>query len=213
MKIEDIDSLSSFQSEFQITFNVWSWSEFSPVTQFADIYLQDVRKFSSPARTDASRWLGMESLIWMGCLCSQQISLAASRMRLTRSSHSVPFVAQTFPLKDRWIQIRGTIRPGDRTRTANGVLREDGWWTSYIHQMRIYCIFASCYIRLTLNICSFVNQCNTLTSYFLIIVDMFRPHTAIFRCHSILSRSWCSVMPIFAYVMLPAMCFSWCCAY
>jgi hypothetical protein len=42
---------------------------------------------------------------------------------------------------------------------------------------------------------------------------MFRPHTAIFRCYSILSRSWCSVMPIFAYVMLPAMCFSWWCAY
>jgi hypothetical protein len=30
---------------------------------------------------------------------------------------------------------------------------------------------------------------------------------------STFSRSWCSVMPIFAYVMLPAMCFSWCCAY
>jgi hypothetical protein len=26
---------------------------------------------------------------------------------------------------------------------------------------------------------------------------MFRPHMAIFRCYSILSRSWCSVMPIF----------------
>jgi hypothetical protein len=42
---------------------------------------------------------------------------------------------------------------------------------------------------------------------------MFQPHTAIFRCYSILSRSWCSVMPIFAYVMLPAMCFSWWCSY
>jgi hypothetical protein len=58
-----------------------------------------------------------------------------------------------------------------------------------------------------LNICYFVHQCNTFTSYFLLIVDMFRPHTAIFRCYSILSRS-CSVMPIFAYVMLPAMWFS-----
>jgi hypothetical protein len=28
----------------------------------------------------------------------------------------------------------------------------------------IYCILASCYIRLTLNICSFVRQCNTFTS-------------------------------------------------
>jgi hypothetical protein len=64
---------------------------------------------------------------------------------------------------------------------------------------------------LSLNICYFVHQCNTFTSYFLLIVDMFRPHTAIFRCYSILSRSWCSVMPIFAYVMLPAMWFSWCC--
>jgi hypothetical protein len=45
-------------------------------------------------------------------------------------------------------------------------------------------------------------------------VDMFRPHTAILSCYRILSsRSCCSVMPIFAYVMLPAMCFSWCCAY
>jgi hypothetical protein len=64
-----------------------------------------------------------------------------------------------------------------------------------------------------LNICSFVHQCNTFTFYFLLIVDMFRPHTAIFRCYSIVPRSCCSVMPIFAYVMLPAMCFSWCCAY
>jgi hypothetical protein len=29
---------------------------------------------------------------------------------------------------------------------------------------KIYCILASCYIRLTLNICSFVRQCNTFTS-------------------------------------------------
>jgi hypothetical protein len=29
----------------------------------------------------------------------------------------------------------------------------------------VYCILASCYIRLTLNICSFVRQCNTFTSY------------------------------------------------
>jgi hypothetical protein len=65
----------------------------------------------------------------------------------------------------------------------------------------------------TLNICSFVHQCNTFTFYFLLIVDMFRSHTAIFRCYSILSRSWCSVMRISAYVMLPAMCFSWWCAY
>jgi hypothetical protein len=42
---------------------------------------------------------------------------------------------------------------------------------------------------------------------------MFRPHTAIFRCYSILSRSWGSVMPIFAYVMLLSMCFYGCCAY
>jgi hypothetical protein len=33
-----------------------------------------------------------------------------------------------------------------------------------------------------LNICSFVHQCNTFTSYLLLIVDMLRPHTAIFRC-------------------------------
>jgi hypothetical protein len=47
-----------------------------------------------------------------------------------------------------------------------------------------------------LNICSFVHQYNTFTSYILLIVDMFRPYTAISRCYSILSGSWCSVMPI-----------------
>jgi hypothetical protein len=68
-------------------------------------------------------------------------------------------------------------------------------------------------IIFALNICSFVHQCNAFTFYFLLIVYIFRPHTAIFKCYSILCRSWCSVMPIFAYVMLPDMCFSWCCAY
>jgi hypothetical protein len=33
-----------------------------------------------------------------------------------------------------------------------------------INFIQIYCILASCYIRLTLNICSFVRQCNTFTS-------------------------------------------------
>jgi hypothetical protein len=41
----------------------------------------------------------------------------------------------------------------------------------------------------TLNICSFVHQCNTFTFYFLLLVDTFRPHTAIFKCYSVLSRS------------------------
>jgi hypothetical protein len=38
---------------------------------------------------------------------------------------------------------------------------------NYIMKLKrgsIYCILASCYIRLTLNICSFVRQCNTFTS-------------------------------------------------
>jgi hypothetical protein len=84
--------------------------------------------------------------------------------------------------------------------------------TSILHvALTSYSHFASYVSRsilwpLGVNICSFVHQCNTFTSYFLLIVDMFRPHTAIFRCYSILSISWCSVMPIFAYVMLPAMC-------
>jgi hypothetical protein len=47
-----------------------------------------------------------------------------------------------------------------------------------------------------MNVCSFVHQCNTFTFYFLLFVDMFRPHTAIFRYYNILSRNWCSVMPI-----------------
>jgi hypothetical protein len=50
----------------------------------------------------------------------------------------------------------------------------------------------------SMNICSFVHQCNTFTFYFLLFVDMFRPHTAIFKGYSILPRNWCSVMPIFA---------------
>jgi hypothetical protein len=33
----------------------------------------------------------------------------------------------------------------------------------------------------------------TFTFYYLLFVDMFRPHTAIFRCYSILSRSWCYI--------------------
>jgi hypothetical protein len=37
----------------------------------------------------------------------------------------------------------------------------------------------------------------TFTFYFLLFVDMFRPHTAIFKCYNILSRSWCSVMQFF----------------
>jgi hypothetical protein len=61
----------------------------------------------------------------------------------------------------------------------------------HFERKKVYCILASCYIRLTLDICSFVHQCNTFTSYILLI-DMFRPHTAIFRCYSILSRSWCT---------------------
>jgi hypothetical protein len=42
----------------------------------------------------------------------------------------------------------------------------------------------------------------TFTFYLLLFVDMFRPHTAIFRCDSILSRSWCSAMPIFCLCLL-----------
>jgi hypothetical protein len=34
----------------------------------------------------------------------------------------------------------------------------------YSAVLHVYCILASCYIRLTLNICSFVRQCNTFTS-------------------------------------------------
>jgi hypothetical protein len=49
-----------------------------------------------------------------------------------------------------------------------------GAWTTMRHPARnnfpyiVYCILASCYIPLTLNICSFVRQCNTFTSYILL---------------------------------------------
>jgi hypothetical protein len=33
-------------------------------------------------------------------------------------------------------------------------------WTAVIKKLAVYCILASCYIRFTLNICSFVHQCN-----------------------------------------------------
>jgi hypothetical protein len=65
-------------------------------------------------------------------------------------------------------------------------------WLPNVRKINVvfrYCILASCYIRFTLNICSFIHQCNTFTFYFLLIVDMFRPHTAIFKCYSILSKS------------------------
>jgi hypothetical protein len=52
-----------------------------------------------------------------------------------------------------------------------------------------YSILHLIFVLLSINV--------TFTFYFLLIVDMFRPQTSIFRCYSILSRSWCSVMPIF----------------
>jgi hypothetical protein len=66
------------------------------------------------------------------------------------------------------------------------------WWRFGVHnfaklQRRIYCILASCYIRFKLNICSIVHQYN-IHFYFLLFVDMFRPHTAIFKC----SCWWCA---------------------
>jgi hypothetical protein len=57
----------------------------------------------------------------------------------------------------------------------------------------------------------------TFTFYYLLFFDMFRPHTAIFKYYSILSRSWCSVMPIFclcqgaSHVLAMRSC--WWCAY
>jgi uncharacterized membrane protein len=40
----------------------------------------------------------------------------------------------------------------------------EGFKASFTMVFQIYCILASCYIRLTQNICSFVRQCNTFTS-------------------------------------------------
>jgi hypothetical protein len=45
----------------------------------------------------------------------------------------------------------------------------------------IYCILASCYIRLTLNICYFVRQCNTLIIlYFSILLHSFNTEYLLF---------------------------------
>jgi hypothetical protein len=67
-------------------------------------------------------------------------------------------------------------------------------WSPF--NIRIRGLLENCIKIELLHICSFVHQCNTFTSYFLLIVDMFRPHTAIFKCYSILSGRWCSVMPM-----------------
>jgi hypothetical protein len=54
------------------------------------------------------------------------------------------------------------------------------WYSTFLHLI---------FVPLSINV--------TFTYYYLLFVEMFRPHTAIFMCYSILSRSWCSVMPIF----------------
>jgi hypothetical protein len=71
------------------------------------------------------------------------------------------------------------------------------------------------YIIFTHNSCIFVLLSINVTFafYFLLFVDMFRPHTAIFKCYIIFYRSWCSVMPFFPYARVPAMCSCWWCAY
>jgi hypothetical protein len=51
-------------------------------------------------------------------------------------------------------------------------------------------------ILTSLNICSFVHQCNTFTSYILLIVDMFRPHTAVYDPH------WVDVRILYFSILL-----------
>jgi hypothetical protein len=48
---------------------------------------------------------------------------------------------------------------------------------------QLYCILASCYIRLTLNICSFVHQCNTFTSYIAYVMLPARRSTWLATSH------------------------------
>jgi hypothetical protein len=103
------------------------------------------------------------------------------------SSSSVVLTSPREPVSDPLL-LRKAGSSGNRTRTS-GYLARNSDKQNFL-----------------LNICSFVHQCNTFTFYLLLLVDMFRPHTAIFKCYSVLPRNWCSVMPIFAYVMLPAMC-------
>jgi hypothetical protein len=114
---------------------------------------------------------------------------------LTRNAYI--YITASENLRQKFLYASQTIPIGLKATT--------GKLSSYLLQGILYLKHNTEY-TVTLDICSFVHQCNTFTSYFLLIVDMFRPHTAIFRCYSILSRSWYSVMPLFAYVMLPAMC-------
>jgi hypothetical protein len=62
------------------------------------------------------------------------------------------------------------------------------WWTK---QQILFCLlsFVHWWRKEQIFFCSLVHQCNTFNFYFLLIVEMFRPHTTIFRCYSILSRS------------------------
>jgi hypothetical protein len=92
----------------------------------------------------------------------------------------------------------GRVRP-------KHVLIEFNKWMCYIDgQKNKYSIF---------NIYTFVHQCNIHFLIFYYSSTCFGL-TAIFRCYSILPRSWCSVMPtFFAYARVPAMCFCWWCAY
>jgi hypothetical protein len=61
--------------------------------------------------------------------------------------------------------------PSDRQTLKSGEYLEveDALYTWFLQERNrhtpIYCILASCYIRFTLNICSFVHQCNTFTFY------------------------------------------------
>jgi hypothetical protein len=70
-------------------------------------------------------------------------------------------------------------RPDPASPPLRWILRDGEELTSHLHLI---------FVLLSINV--------TVTFYYLLFVDMFRPHTAIFRCYCILSRSWCSVMPI-----------------
>jgi hypothetical protein len=78
-----------------------------------------------------------------------------------------------------------------------------------------YYILASCYIRFTLNNCSFVHQCNTFTFYFLFSINRrhvsaSRPSSIVIVCSPEAGTLLCQFV---AYVRVPAMCSCWWCAY
>jgi hypothetical protein len=87
--------------------------------------------------------------------------------RFTRFLQSCPsFLFCVKTADSTWWSSR--VRPFKCLRTLYWASTDRGLRYSVRTWLYMYCILASCYIRFTLNICSFVHQCNTFTLYLLL---------------------------------------------